>query len=708
MKKLTLSILVLGIMLMVAGSVSAARTVDGVTLNGGSSVTVAPGETITVAVTVTITDYPPWTWRSTNSLIEGMGAQCMIVPDPDITSDGTYTRSYTITAPLTPGTYDYTITAHGLDNTCPISQSSTPYVLTDAITVATCEITIDNPEDGLYYNDNIFLSWTANDYCYSSSYDVYYKEGNCDLLPALSWHSIVYNLNDGDYSWASGFTEGEYCIKVETSGNGGGYGVMEDTFYIDNIDPVADANGPYICNEGGITTFNAAGSYDPGTYYSGVANYEWFVDGVSVYDGTSDTYVYTCVDGDAVLDVELVVYDEAGNSGSHSSTLTVNNINPWDLNIVGPTDAPTGVPVEFSGSAEDVDADKPTLTYTWTIDGIVVGTGQSIPHNWTSASLHSVMLTVTDKDGGATSITHLIDVVEPTALPNQEVIAFHELDADFGAYAGITHSFMSGLIDLTSCTPIVSPIYLDIVENGNDCVVEWNSPRPTNDEQGVNPVIIRVQGTSGAYDYYSFDVTVYSWMIELSSGWNLISIPLAHSTGKMSDVIPEDVRSKIERIWSYDYNPITETSSWSCVKPTSATGSQCATGVNKITHIIPGKGYWVEVKSGEEAVLKGFGKKASGEPLMVPEVKVPYNDWTLIGRYGIVGMTAGEFGELHKSIALQSLSSVIGGRTIYEYDGSSISLTNGLNPQDGYWAFIQNAQLTDGTYTPINTQYNNN
>jgi len=114
-----------------------ARDIDSTTLDGGSSVTVPPSTSITAAVTVTTWRYGWWEgetandWKSTRYRIEGGSWTC--VDTPDHTTSGTYTESFSITAPATPEVYDVSFRAY-LDDLCSSGESST-YTLTDGITV---------------------------------------------------------------------------------------------------------------------------------------------------------------------------------------------------------------------------------------------------------------------------------------------------------------------------------------------------------------------------------------------------------------------------------------------------------------------------------------------------------------------------------------------------------------------------------------------
>ena len=99
------------------------RNINSVTLNGGSSVTVAPGASITASVNVT-TKSSDNDWKSTGWRISTTSGSLTCVDTPNHTSSGTYTESFSITAPATPGIYNAYFVAYSND-TCSSGASST-------------------------------------------------------------------------------------------------------------------------------------------------------------------------------------------------------------------------------------------------------------------------------------------------------------------------------------------------------------------------------------------------------------------------------------------------------------------------------------------------------------------------------------------------------------------------------------------------------
>ena len=119
-----------GLLCLAAGSAQAALIIDSVTLDGGASVTVAPGGTITVAISETNTAGS--NWRSTQFTTTPVGTtQCVDHANRD--GNGAHSVTFTVTAPTTSGAYSANFVASSNDG-CGGTLSST-FTLANAITV---------------------------------------------------------------------------------------------------------------------------------------------------------------------------------------------------------------------------------------------------------------------------------------------------------------------------------------------------------------------------------------------------------------------------------------------------------------------------------------------------------------------------------------------------------------------------------------------
>ena len=153
--------MVLVILLACASAAQAARVIDLVTLSGGSSVAVEPGGSVTVAITVTTSGSGTAdNWQSTGWRIANGPGGYTCRNHGNYNSSGTYTETFTITAPTTEGIYNAYFVAYS-NNSCS-SGASTVYTMNNAVDVGTVPVVSSivrasaNPA-----NSNSAASWTV-------------------------------------------------------------------------------------------------------------------------------------------------------------------------------------------------------------------------------------------------------------------------------------------------------------------------------------------------------------------------------------------------------------------------------------------------------------------------------------------------------------------------------------------------------------------
>lgn len=103
--------------LTVVGNAHAALTVNSVTLDGGASVTVLPGATISVVVSETNTGGSNWGSTRFRTTDAGGTQVTTCVDTPDHNGNGTYSETFTLSASAATGVYDVSVRASSND-TC--------------------------------------------------------------------------------------------------------------------------------------------------------------------------------------------------------------------------------------------------------------------------------------------------------------------------------------------------------------------------------------------------------------------------------------------------------------------------------------------------------------------------------------------------------------------------------------------------------------
>jgi len=134
----------------VSGAFTDSRVVNTVTLNGVATVTVGSGGTITIVVNVT-TDNGGGNndWQSTAWRIGNSGA-FTCVNHADHTTSGTYNETFTITAPVTPDTYNISFISYSND-TC-TQGASTTFTITNGVVVGKITLTLSVTNSPVTYN----------------------------------------------------------------------------------------------------------------------------------------------------------------------------------------------------------------------------------------------------------------------------------------------------------------------------------------------------------------------------------------------------------------------------------------------------------------------------------------------------------------------------------------------------------------------------
>ena len=207
---------------------------------------------------------------------------------------------------------------------------------------------------------------------------------------------------------------GNYTVSLTVSNNSGQTDTESTTANIANVVPTVSASSDAPQNENSPVHFTGSAT-DPGTL--DVLTYSWnFGDGsTSTQQNPTHTYVDDAA-GSNPYTATLTVNDGTGN-GSKQISVMVNNVAPTAE--AGPNQTVNeGQTVSFNGNATDPGTnDVATLQYSWNFGDGQTGNGIHPTHLFTSNGLHTVTLTVTDKDGGSgtDNLTVTVNNLPPTA-----------------------------------------------------------------------------------------------------------------------------------------------------------------------------------------------------------------------------------------------------------------------------------------------------
>ncbi len=178
-----------------------------------------------------------------------------------------------------------------------------------------------------------------------------------------------------------------------------------------NIPPAAMISGPTTGTEGMAVTFDASGSLDLDGM---IVSYDWDLGDTMTATGISVTHTYTV----GVYTVKLTVTDDTGATNSAMMDIVITTVTapqPPMANAGGPYMGTIGMAIQFDGSASS-DPDGTLVSYDWDFGDSIMGTGATPTHMYSMAGTYTVMLTVTDNDGMAGSVTTMAVITDP-ALP---------------------------------------------------------------------------------------------------------------------------------------------------------------------------------------------------------------------------------------------------------------------------------------------------
>ncbi|GEM_PF-2327237 len=172
-----------------------------------------------------------------------------------------------------------------------------------------------------------------------------------------------------------------------------------------NVDPTADAGGPYSGNAGLAATLDGSNSFDSD---GSIVDYAWdFGDGTTG-SGASPSHTWGF---EGTYTITLTVTDDEGATDVDSTSIAVGPALPNQAPTAdagGPYSAIEGNAAILNGSSSS-DSDGSIVDYAWDFGDGSTGSGSTTSHTWAAAGTYTITLTVTDDDGAtdvdSTSIT---------------------------------------------------------------------------------------------------------------------------------------------------------------------------------------------------------------------------------------------------------------------------------------------------------------
>ena len=677
----------LAVLMMIAAAVSA--TIVDVTENPEY-----PTPAQNVVICAEVTDVPSLVTSVVLDWDNGIESGNFSMNDPDGDNVFCRTLSATTILPVNGMTVTYDITsmnASGVDDTAsgdytyddedPVSDAGGPYFCNEGDLVA-------GDLDGSNSDDNLGIanySWVTN-------------SGGIFTDPTVQNPEFRCYTGDGDY-----------IISLTVTDFGGRFNTDTADLTVTNVAPIADAGGPYICSEGQAVQNNGgkldgSGSSDPGLDN---LEYAWDLntnvdssgDGIpnNDVDSTEAEPNYICGDGAQTIPIALTVSDEE-ESTTDTSQISIINGAPRITNMQVTTGTIfEGTQMNLRVDFTDIAADTHEAVIDWgdsTADTVVdpATTPFNSVHTYVDGdSSPTITVTVTDDD--SSSDTDTLDITVNNVAPGNDAGGPYnaELDLAFCDFAGSATD--PGVLD--TLTYEWDFDYDGVTFDVDATGVDLTSPCNTYGALGDYTVGLRV---FDGEDYSGIDtttVTVWNYVIDLHTGWNLISIPLVplDENGdvdtSIENVLIDPLGSALADdvtypILSFQFvGDFTNANVW-LQSTITGTGNDTT-----LTEVVPGYAYWIKID--EATLLTGNGQELSSWGLP-PEVSLQTLTWNLIGKYGNTEVDKGDQTEDlgYNDPDMRDLADY----SVVEVDDTDLSQGDYLEPSDammpkeGYWTFM--------------------
>jgi PKD repeat protein len=292
---------------------------------------------------------------------------------------------------------------------------------------------------------------------------------------------------------------GNYTVTLRVTDNTGASATDTATVVI-NMDPVADAGGPYTPNVGTSQALNGSGSSDPDGL---IVLYEWDCTNDGTYDSVSVSATNaTCTwPTPGLFTIRLRVTDDDGATAEDTANVAVNG--PPVADAGGPYTLTQTFTATVDGSGS-FDADGTIVLYEWdcnsdgTLD--IVGTGATGACTYPTAGNYTVTLTVTDNQGLTATSSDVVSVQNSGPV------------ADAGGPYNVGQGQVFTLNGSGSSDPDGTIVSYEWDCDGNG-TFEFTNPIPnaTNcsfADEGTYTVTLRVTDNSGATSVDSATVNV--------------------------------------------------------------------------------------------------------------------------------------------------------------------------------------------------------
>ncbi|MDD5649523.1 MAG: PKD domain-containing protein [Candidatus Nanoarchaeia archaeon] len=279
------------------------------------TVTDADGDSVTATHNINITDTIPIVIATANpysSVVEGISVQFNASNSSAYDLPLTYSWNFgdTFTSILIAPTHIYTkqgnylVTLTIRDNDGSINSTSFNMAVADAVPVADFTFNPVNPNEGSLVS---FSDLSNLGYDGPLTYQWNFGDGSVNDTSKNPTHTYVDN--------------GAYTVVLTVKDSDGSIASDTTPIQVNNVNPIANAKGPYYCGLGNIISLNGTGS-DVG---NDTLSFAWDLNNDGTYETSGQNVTYNCAT-EGVNKIALKVTDDDLGSNVNITNVTVYNI----------------------------------------------------------------------------------------------------------------------------------------------------------------------------------------------------------------------------------------------------------------------------------------------------------------------------------------------------------------------------------------------
>ena len=272
----------------------------------------------------------------------------------------------------------------------------------------------------------------------------------------------------------------------------------------------------------------------------------------------------------------------------HGGTSVQLNLHPPQALPGGPYTGTAGVPISFSGSANDYGNDASTYQWDWENDGTYDTTGQTASHAWANPGSYTVGLKVTDAQNGVGTAT----------VPVTVILSTHSISLVQG-WNLVSFNVRPTNTDITAVLSSISGNY-NLVYAWDATITSDNwkkyAPPPAPSYQNTLSSLDETMGfwiymtTADTLEVVGTATTTTDIALSVNAGgWNLVGYPSMAERDLPGALQSHGVGTDFSLV--YAYHAYDTEDQW---KLFDRTGASYANDLKKLT---PGWGYWIKVSA---------------------------------------------------------------------------------------------------------------